>query len=335
MLLRLLLLALMMLGVAAATGQAQTAADQTYKRLVDSFIRPGFAELAVAAKRHEAAWADYCRSPSEEGLATLSTSFHALADRWAGIEMFRSGPAAQDFRLERFYFWPERRNAVDRGLAALLSGPEALNAQEIRKQSAAVQGLPALERLIHVEGQADPQLGVGKEGQRRCKAGEAIAANAAGLAAEMSAAWTAAPDEASAEARAMAATDIVTAYAILKDRKIEAVIGRDAAQVKPRAAEFWRSGRPMRNILLNLEALVRLNGLLFHDSPDDVSLPYATETALRVARPLADLAAAAGGERRRDALLLRDAVDAAEDRAVIEVPLALGVSIGFNSLDGD
>ena len=48
-----------------------------------------------------------------------------------------------------------------------------------------------------------------------------------------------------------------------------------------------------------------------------------------------DLGAIAVSDRRFEAILLRDAVDAAEDRAAIEIPAALGVTIGFNSLDGD
>lgn len=57
--------------------------------------------------------------------------------------MIRSGPAAEDFRHERFSFWPERKNAVERGLSNLLKKPDAtsLTAAGIRKEYAAVQGL--------------------------------------------------------------------------------------------------------------------------------------------------------------------------------------------------
>jgi predicted lipoprotein len=134
----------------------------------------------------------------------------------------------------------------------------------------------------------------------------------------------------------MLATDIVTFYAIIKDRKIEAVIGKAQDQVKPRAAEFWRSARPMRGIQRNLEALKRINAALFPVASEDIVLPFATATAADVARSLPDdLAALAAGPERHKVILLRDAVDAAEDRAAIEVPAALGVTIGFNSLDGD
>lgn len=57
---------------------------------------------------------------------------------------------------------------------------------------------------------------------------------------------------------------------------------------------------------------------------------------LAIARALpSGLSALAGGSERYRVILLRDAVDSAQDRAAIEVPAALGVTVGFDSLDGD
>lgn len=328
---RLLLAILAVLTVCAPAAFAQQAAgpETVYERTVEGFILPGFARLAEEAGRHHAAWESYCGEPAPNALAHLSDSFHRLADAWAEIEMIRSGPAAEDFRHERFSFWPERKNAVERGLSKLLARPDAakLTARDIREETAAVQGLPALERLIHAGIPPDPV---------RCRIGVAISANAAALARDIAADWRARPSAATPEARAMLATDIVTFYAIIKDRKIEAVIGKEQDQVKPRAAEFWRSERSMRSIALNLASLERLNALLFPAVTDETVLPFATRTAAEIARALPPgLAALAEGPERYRVVLLRDAAGSAQDRAVIEVPAALGVTIGFNSLDGD
>jgi predicted lipoprotein len=328
---RILLFTLLVLGVSAHAAKVEQAAvpGQAYERTVADFVLPGFDRLSEQADRHEAAWVAYCREPGPQAMVPLKGSFHALADAWAAIEMIRSGPAAEDFRHERFSFWPERKNAVERGLSNLLKRPDpaSLTAADIRKESAAVQGLPALERLIHADDPPD---------EIRCSLGKAISANAAGLASEIADAWRARPATASPEARAMLATDIVTFYAIIKDRKIEAVIGKAQDQVKPRAAEFWRSARSMRGIQQNLEALERINAALFPVASENFVLPFATRTAADVARSLAgDFAALAAGPERHKVILLRDAVNSAEDRAAIDVPAALGVTIGFNSLDGD
>lgn len=330
------LLAVILLGLSTLHAQAQQAADEHYRHVLTDFIRPGFAALAEEANRHAAAWAAYCQAPSPEGLAALAASFQSLADRWAEVGIIRYGPSSQDFRNERFAFWPERKNAVERGLGALLKHPEALDPATIRRQSAAVQGLPALERLLYADGQPDAGLGSDPEGGVRCTAGSVISANAAGLAADMAAGWAAAPGLVTQEVRAQLATDIVTAYAILKDQKIEAVMGKDEDKVRPHAGAFWRSGRTMRDISQNLAGLAAVSALLFPYPPDDIALPHTTKTALGIAESIDDLAATAGNTAtRNEAVLLRDAVTAAADRAIIEVPSALGVTIGFNSLDGD
>ena len=252
-----------------------------------------------------------------------------------------SGATAIETRLSLAMFenfWPERKNAVERGLATLVkkAAKGKLTADSIAKESAAVQGLPALERLLYPKGSPDESLGTGPDGKARCSAGEAISANAARIAAEMSEGWKARADQSGEKARTAFATDIVTAFYMIKDKKIIDVIGRSPDAVKPRAAEFWRSGRTMRDIMINLETLDRINAVLFKSASDEMALPSTTRSALDITKTLpADLGALAAGKDRSSAILLRDAVDVAEERAKVEIPAVLGVTVGFNSLDGD
>ncbi|MFO1120797.1 MAG: imelysin family protein [Hyphomicrobiales bacterium] len=308
--------------------RAAPAADEIYDRLVSGAIVPGFDRLAAAARRHAADWTAYCAAPTEEGRSTLLASFNETADRWAAVEIYRTGPSAAAFRHERFDLWPDRKNAVSRGLAALKkeTGDAPAKARQIAAASAAVQGLPALERLLYDKDEEAAQ----------CRLGPAIAANAARLAAEMKDAWIAPPPRASEAARAALATDLVTSYAVIKDTKIEAVIGKAPDQVKPKAAEFWRSGRSLRDIALNLEGLALAAEIMAPRLPEDAALFSTTRQAARIAATTdGDLGSLAAGERRSDAVLLHDAVKAAGDRAAIEIPSAFAVTIGFNSLDGD
>ena len=320
--------------LAGQDAAANPKTDYAYERVVTEFVIPGYKSLAWRAEAHAAAWNGFCASPGGKSFEDTRVSFHALADAWAGIEIVRMGPASEDFRREKFYYWPERKNAVERALAAILKSRSAkdLEPREMRKASAAVQGLPALERLLF-DGVADDADFKAKDaGGFRCKLGAAIAANAAILAEEMRDGWAADAVSVSEDGKTSLATDIVTAYAVIRDTKIETVIGKEPAASKPRAAEFWRSGRSLRDIAANLEALGKLNAILFDGLPEDTSLPSATSTALKIAKSLSgDL----GGIARPDALLLLDAADSAENIALAEVPAALGVTIGFNSLDGD
>ena len=137
--------------------------------------------------------------------------------------------------------------------------------------------------------------------------------------------------------KAALATDLLGAYVLIKDKKLDPAMGKDPADTRPKMAEGWRSGRSLRAIQLNLEATGAILKILAEGMPKkDSTALRNNDTALRVAKRLSgDLGALAAGPQRRDLILLRDAADAAGKRAFEEVPLVLGVTVGFNSLDGD
>ena len=95
-------------------------------------------------------------------------------------------------RAERLYFWPDPRNATARQLGELLAGrdPAALTAEGFVRASAAVQGLPAVERLLFDEGAAAAFRRGGDVGRRRCEVLEAITRNVAGITGEVAREWS-------------------------------------------------------------------------------------------------------------------------------------------------
>src|SRR3546814_15047315 len=62
----------------------------------------------------------------------------------------RFGPSLLFLRYDRIEFWPDKRGVVRRHLSQLLSGQdaEALQPRTFANGSVAVQGFPALERLL-------------------------------------------------------------------------------------------------------------------------------------------------------------------------------------------
>jgi len=328
--------------------QAQAPADELLRRVVNEVIVPGYANLVQTAEAQQAQWQSFCAAPSAEGFASAREAYHRSADAWSSIEIIHYGPIAEDFRGERLSFWPERKNAVEKALKAALANPSdtALEPAAFRKGSAGVQGLPALERLLFSEGASEAQFTGSDEGAFRCRLGTAIAGNILAIAREVQAGWTegenaivhrlAAPEIATA-AKAALATDLLGGYVLIKDKKLDPAMGKDAAGVRPKMAEGWRSGRSLRAIVLNLESTGKILEILADGMPKrDMTALRNNATALRVARRLnGDLGALAAGPQRRDLLLLRDAADAAGKRAFEEAPVVLGVTVGFNSLDGD
>ncbi len=140
--------------------------------------------------------------------------------------------------------------------------------------------------------------------------------------------------------KAALATDLLGAYVLLKDKKLDPTMGKDPASVRQKMAEGWRSGRSLHAIVLNLETAGAILTILADGMPkQDSSALRNNVTALRVAERLNGLNSGLGwlaaGPRRSNLILLRDLVDAAGKRAFEEVPFVLGVTVGFNSLDGD
>jgi predicted lipoprotein len=327
---------------------AQTPADDLLRRVVDEVIVPGYANLVASAEAQQAQWRAFCPAPSSAGLASLRDSYHRTADAWSSIELIHYGPIAEDFRGERLSFWPERKNAVEKALKAALGKADnaSLAPETFRKGSAGVQGLPALERLLFSEGADETEFIGSPEAEFRCRLGSAIAANILAIAHEVQAGWADGDDaiakrlaapEIAGGLKAALATDLLGAYVLIKDKKLDPAMGKDPADVRPKMAEGWRSGRSLRAIQLNLEATGAILRILADGMPKkDSTALRNNDTALRVAKRLTgDLGALAAGPQRRDLILLRDAADAAGKRAFEEVPLVLGVTVGFNSLDGD
>ena len=129
-------------------------------------------------------------------------------------------------------------------------------------------------------------------------------------------------------------------------QKLASPLGESAERSKPKRAESWRSGRSLRNVILNLEstrALVETPGGFA-----DLVTRHG-ETAL--AESLREGFAAAISKAESITLPLRDAVTHPGERAklldllqnlralraLVAGPLsrATGILVGFNSQDGD
>src|SRR6185503_11648642 len=94
-------------------------------------------------------------------------------------------------RAERLYFWPDPRNTTARQLGELMASRDAatLTAESVSRGSAAVQGLPAVERLLFDEGATAAFRREGEEGRRRCEVLEAITRNVRDIAGDVLREW--------------------------------------------------------------------------------------------------------------------------------------------------
>ncbi len=344
------LISLMLLWAFVATPADAQAPDrkQVVLRVARDYILPRYTVLTDAAEAQKSAWRQFCVAPDRQGLAVVQAAFQRTADAWSGIEFVLYGPISVDYRFERMAHWPERNNAVSRGLAGLLSRSDELTTERFVETSAAVQGLTALERLLYEPDALKAFAAKDAAAKRRCDVGTAIADGLAATGRKVLEEWRA-PDGTLAklengndsvvdEALTRIVTDHIASLEIISDSKLGAPMGKRPEDARPNLAEGWRSGRSMRAIVINIEANAALTRLLFGPGARQAeSLLDSLATAQRLAEGLPpDIGKlATDGKQRPRIILLRDAMRSARDLAELSLPEALGVTIGFNSRDGD
>jgi hypothetical protein len=339
------------LGVFAVPAQAADygAFNQGYARAV---VTPAFKKVAVETAKLAQAADDFANAPSQDGFAALRVAFDSVSDAWMHAEFFRSGPLGEEQRSERFLYWPERRNIVDKQLAALLASPDphALSPTQFAHATVAVQGLPALERLLYGDN-ARQILSSGAEQKARIAVLQAIAHNLEILAREIAVAWEKASAQPAAfshdptEATTQAYGDVLTEIQIIADRKVSAVLGKEIDKARPYNAEQYRAGRSLQNIRTNLDALKAAvlgpDGFATLIPPDQVAFKdeiakafdATIAAAASVPEPLD--AAVADADKRKSVDTLLAAANALRALMSQKVPSVLGLTVGFNSMDGD
>jgi uncharacterized protein len=348
---------------AAAAPQAR-AVEPDYQALnaalVEHYVLPRYEAFAEASAQLDAALAEACadRRPSPEEAAP---AYHDAMDAWMAVQHLRFGPSELFLRADRVEFWPDKRGTVGRHLAQLLSErhPSALDPRAFADSSVAVQGFPALERLLFDSGETTWSTAFG------CDVVLAIGGNLKSIAAGLLADWR---DGDSAFAQVVlsagegnrhyfdakeASLDFAQALRgallLVQDYKLGRPLGKSPEAALDTRAESWRSGRSLRNVLINLTAAQALyegdGGVSFsamtRAQPQGAELDETIRAALQrliaavEAQPESLVAAleAPDGWQKLDAIRV-------EARQLLELlggPLSevLGLPMGFNSYDGD
>ena len=345
---------------AAGSGKpARGAFAEINTALAENHIRPRYERLSAAAAGFEDAVGSLCAEPGPATVSEAQAGFHALTDAWMDVEHLRFGPAELFMRVHRFHFWPGARGKTGKAVAELLADEDASPAR-VAKASVAGQGLMAAEALLYGPGVSKSEPGGSAAG---CRLLGAIAGNMREMADGMDKDWWSAEDpfveyftgpgpdnpyfESHDEAALALLKSLHDGLQRVVDLKIAPVIGKGAATVRPRLAELRLSGRPLRNIVLNLDALQDLYtggagpgiAALLPESERKLErllrkgFRATVATARSIDGPLET--AAADPAQRPKVEKLRVQVQALRQIVRGRLANALGLPIGFNALDGD
>ncbi|HTM77986.1 MAG TPA: imelysin family protein [Devosia sp.] len=341
-----------------AMAQLITTPSEVMRGAVNNFIRPAMADFEAKADALSGAMEQLCATPSPTSRRVATLAFADAALAFGRIEALRVGPLMEQNRAERLLFWPDRKGIALRQVQAILAEQDesASSPDTLKSKSVAVQGLTALEFVLYGTG-----LGTltSAEGGFRCRYGLAIAMSIAGVADELHAAWAAddgialhlmkpsaefidyrTPIEAQEELVGILAHGIEA----VRDTRLNPFLAKGDVAAKPKLALFWRSGLTVPMLRANVEGLqtlFALSGIAGGVPPEQAALPVGitaefskANTALALVIDPVETAVADPAHARA----LAEVVTATQQLGVLigeQLSAALGLSVGFSSLDGD
>lgn len=336
----------------------QVNSEQVVENAIDKVIRPGFADFDADAGALKSDMQYLCTTPSGQLLSVARAQFGEVVKSWSRIELLRLGPLLTDNRSERVLFWPDRKGIALRQVQSVLAGADetATDPATLRDKSVALQGLGALEFVLFGAGYEALSTA---EGDFRCRYGMAIATLIAGIAGEMNTEWLdpegiskrliESPPE---DPEFRSSREVIEKLVGLLSHGIEAIrdqrllpfVGRDGAEPKPRSALFWRSNRTVASIAANFDGLRDLfvNSGLGQTTAEDgawiadsaaFEFGNVDRAAEVITSPLEEAVADPAQKKALDYLVIL--TGSLQTLIGENLSVALGLSVGFSSLDGD
>jgi len=354
-----LLLAAWPLSGATTGWGAEPGRLEIVRRAIEFHIRPGFERFSNEAELAQADMDALCAAPSPAALENARRRFASLVSAWARIEFLRFGPLVDDNRADRIHFWPDRRGIGLRQVQRILAKQDvsAIGVQTLYGKSVAVQGLTALEFVLFGTGADSLDADTGDP--FRCRYGATVAANLARISADLETAWN---DEAGYSATLLKPGEdnqayrtedealgeivnvMVHGFETLRDIKLQPVLGETVKKAAPRRAIFRRSGQTLAVLEGNFQSLQHLfevSGII--DAVPEKqkwiggSMLLEFENAQRtfdgIRLPIEQ--AVKDVEQRGKLTYLVILTRSLQRLAAEQLAVAMGLAVGFSSLDGD
>ncbi len=321
---------------AAAQDHTPTLIDVT-----ENHILPRFTMLAEATEVLDATAQEDCAPESLDLRAAYGTAF----DAWISASHLRFGPTETDDRAFAMAFWPDTKGFTPKALSKHIASEDSAVASSdaYAETSIAGRGFFALERMLY-----DLEFAQQGSAAYRCALIQAISADIDANADAMAADWqTYAPELTQPRADGPYRTQDEALQELFKALSSglqftsETRLGRPLGtydRPRPKRAEARRSERSLRHVELSLVSTRDLAERLSAEHPEIAAdLETAFNRAIESARSIDDpaLAGVADPQGRFRAEALQQSINDIRQVAATELGPTLGISAGFNSLDGD
>ena len=350
--------------LSSATAQAveltvgEEEAVEPVRTLVAAFIQPGFERFADQAELVEVAVSQLCEEPGPHKLEAARAAFRDSALAFARVEFLRVGPLVRENRLERLLFWPDRRGIALRQVQGVIAERDesVTDVANLPEKSVALQGFTALEYLLFGTGAG----ALGETGDPfRCRFAHAVSGNMHAIATELIAewndpegfagAWTSpGPENPMFRNAEEVVSELLSipsqAFEITRDQRLKPIVPDEQGRANPKSALFWRSDLSFAFVQSGMDALrayFEISGMASILPEDERWLANSIEFEFNNAQEILErlqlpVAEVLEDEERRGELGYLVILTQSLQRLFGEqVTAALGLSVGFSSLDGD
>ena len=326
-------------------------------KLVDQEILPNYQHLNVAATHIHQSVLDFCFAEGKAiEFGSIVVHFHKLMDAWQRVQWLRRGPATNSLLHSRFQYWPDKHGTGSRQFRTVLNkqDPEILERSRFIAGSVALQGIPALERIIFSEGAAESLLLDAEGPSFKCRYLAAIVDNLESMSAQLLNLWSGYYRDSIADPgsgddffhkptdpTAVFFSQIIFELEFILFNKIRSPMGLDGKGMSQRIkkAESWRSGRSIKNIKQNLSALktgyeIALDPLISSTNLSN-ALSEQWDSVVATFDKLSDSYEDALADQNEKLLVGAERISKLHWLIFQQLSVELDMPIGFNNLDGD
>lgn len=329
-------------------------------QVLEQHIKPGYQRLHESAKTLEKAASAFCSAKAPANLAPVRTAFKETVLAWSGVSHLRFGPIAQERRLTRMLYWPDRKNLGRKQVRRAIRSrtKSTLTLESLNDKSVAMQGLGAIEQLLYWK--ADDVFDKsGEDHVYRCGYLTTATKNVANISGELVSGWSSdaefpktllspGNDNPRYLKPSEVTLEISKAFLVglerLRDIKVVGALGMRPNSRARLSVPFEMSKLSTRAMQAELEGLIDMyeNGGLLQvienqESGMGKSINFEFKQALaafkRISLPIAKAV--------QDTVSENNLIDTgfplknARQEAARVLSQAAGLSLGFNALDGD
>ena len=157
--------------------------ESVLEHSLKTIILPGYQQLQISAEKLAQTITTQCHAEQKIPAKSVFAAFKHTLSKWQYVQSQHLAPIETAQRYSRIYFWPDKRGRLGKQLQKVIArqAEDVTRSDSLSQKSVALQGLPALERLLFKPYKTSPQF--------TCNFTKSIAQNISQIASDILSDW--------------------------------------------------------------------------------------------------------------------------------------------------